>query len=85
MADSKDYTNVSSAAVDCLKNDLRSMGIDPPEGDTGAIEYQGVKLTIAYAPADKKLSVQIISRPSFVPASLVWQLLDGRIQKCIGQ
>ncbi|MGH9447352.1 MAG: hypothetical protein ACRD3O_16700 [Terriglobia bacterium] len=84
MANSKDYSGIARATLDCLKNDLRSMGIDPPNGDAGAIEYQGVKLSISYAEDGQKLSIRIANRPSFVPESLVWQLLDGRIQKCKG-
>jgi hypothetical protein len=84
MADSKDYTGIAQSTLDCLKTDLRSMGIDPPEGDSGTIEYQGVKLSISYDAGGQKLSIQIVSKPLFVPESLVWQLLDGRIQKCAG-
>ncbi len=84
MADSKDYDGIARPALDCLKNDLRSMGIDPPSGDTGTIEYQGVKLSITYVAGSQKLSIQIVNKPAFVPESLVWQLLDGRIQKCKG-
>jgi hypothetical protein len=82
MADSKDYTGIAQSTLDCLKTDLRSMGIEPPQGDSGTIEYQGVKLSVSYSAADQKLVLQIISKPAFVPESLVWQLLDGRIQKC---
>lgn len=82
MADSKDYTGIAPSTLNCLKTDLQSMGINPPQGDSGTIEYQGVKLSVTYSAADQKLSLQIISKPGFVPASLVWQLLDGRIQKC---
>lgn len=82
MADTKDYTGISASTLECLKTDLRSMGINPPDGDSGTVEYQGVKLSINYDSGHQTLSVHIISKPAFVPESLVWQLLDGRIQKC---
>lgn len=85
MADQKEYADIGRSVLECLKKDLQSMGINPPEGDSGTIEYQGVKLTITYAEADQKLTIQIASKPAFVPESLVWQLLDGRIQKCAGK
>jgi hypothetical protein len=84
MADQKEYPGIQRSALDCLKKDLQSMGITPPEGDSGTIEYQGVKLSIAYGSADEKLTIQILNKPAFLPESLVWQLLDGRIQKCAG-
>jgi hypothetical protein len=49
MADSKDYTGIAQSTLDCLKTDLRSMGIEPPQGDSGTIEYQGVKLSVSYS------------------------------------
>ncbi|HEX5483905.1 MAG TPA: hypothetical protein VFZ08_14885 [Terriglobia bacterium] len=85
MADQKEYADVSRSVLECLKKDLQSMGINPPEGDTGDIEYQGVKLSITYHESDQRLAIQVTNRPSFVPESLVWQLLDGRVQKCMGK
>lgn len=85
MAEEKEYPGINRSTLDCLKKDLQSMGIAPPEGDSGVIEYQGVKLSITYTEPAAKLSIQILNKPSFVPESLVWQLLDGRIQKCGGK
>jgi hypothetical protein len=82
MADSKDYSGVAQSTLDCLNTDLKSLGINPPEGGNGMIEYQGVKLSVSYSAAGQTLSVRIMSKPPFVPETLVWQLLDGRIQKC---
>ena len=85
MADQKEYAGISRGVLECLKKDLQSMGINPPEGDTGDIEYQGVRLSVTYREADQKLVVQMMNKPAFVPESLVWQLLDGRVQKCMGK
>jgi hypothetical protein len=84
MADSKEYTGISQSALNCLKTDLQSIGVNAPQGDGGTIEYHGVKLSFSYSPADQKLSFQILSKPPVVPDSLIWQLLDGRIKKCMG-
>ncbi|MGH9470036.1 MAG: hypothetical protein ACRD1N_06820 [Terriglobia bacterium] len=85
MAEEKEYTGVTRATLDCLKQDLQTMGVASPEGDSGTIEYQGVKLSIVYDSAGEKLTVWVLQKPGFVPESLVWQLLDGRIQKCGGK
>ena len=84
MADSKEYSGIAQSALECLKTDLQSIGIQPPPGDSGTIEYQGVKLSFSYSTSEQKLSFQIVSKPLVVPASLVWQLLDGRVQNCLG-
>jgi hypothetical protein len=82
MAESKEYTGIAQSALDCLKTDLKSIGVNPPEGDTGTVEYQGVKLSVSYSAAEQKLTFRIINKPPVLPESLVWQLLDGRIKKC---
>ncbi len=85
MASPKEYVGISRNTLECLKKDLQSMGITPPAGDNGTIEYQGVQLSVTYTEAAEKLSIGILNRPSFVPESLVWQLLDARVQKCVGK
>ncbi|MGH9439880.1 MAG: hypothetical protein ACRD22_18875 [Terriglobia bacterium] len=85
MANSKAYSGISETGLGILKKDLKSMGITPPEGDSGIIEYQGVKLGVEFASAAQKLTIRILEKPPFIPENLIWQLLDGRVQKCIGQ
>lgn len=82
MAEVKEYTGITRGAVDCLRNDLKSMGISAPAGDNMAIEYMGVKLQVAYAEDSQKLDVTIVQKPVFIQDSMVWQFLDGKIQKC---
>ncbi|MGH9404227.1 MAG: hypothetical protein ACRD3D_00150 [Terriglobia bacterium] len=84
MADQKVYTGVTPASLEALRSELKSMGITPPEGDSGTVTYQGVKLGMDYAPAAQTLTVQILDKPIFIPESLIWQLLDARIQKSVG-
>lgn len=83
MASEKEYNGVTEAGLAELKQELQSMGITPPDGTTGTIEYQGVKLALDYAPATQRLAIRILQKPSFVPESMIWQLLDARIQKAI--
>lgn len=83
MADAKEYDGITQAGLENLRKDLQSMGIAPPQGNSGSIEYQGVKLDINYGPADQKLAIRIVEKPAFIPESLIWQMLDGRVQKCM--
>ncbi len=82
MPDSREYGGTSRDTLNCIRKDLEGMGIKLPEGDNGTIEYQGVKLSVTYFEADQKLAVKILDRPVFVPESMLWQLLETRIQKC---
>lgn len=83
MADVKEYGGITEGGLDNLRKDLQSMGITPPQGNSGTIEYQGVKLAINYDPPSQKLTLNIVEKPVFIPESLIWQMLDGRIQKCM--
>lgn len=85
MATEKEYPDVTEAALSELKRELRSMGIDAPEGTSGVIEYQGVKLALDFTPSAQKLAIRIVQKPPFVPENLIWQLLDGRISKARGR
>ncbi|MDE3181690.1 MAG: hypothetical protein KGM47_18745 [Acidobacteriota bacterium] len=81
----KEYEGVTQKALEALKKELQAMGITPPGGNTGTIEYQGVKLGVDFAAEAQKLTVRVLEKPSFVPESLIWQLLDSRVEKCRGQ
>ena len=83
MADVKEYEGITESGLDNLRKDLQSVGITPPQGNSGTIEYQGVKLAINYDPPSQKLTLNIVEKPIFIPESLIWQMLDGRIQKCM--
>lgn len=82
MASFKEYNGITEAGLGALKKDLESMGITPPNGNSGTIEYQGVKLGVDFLPETQKLTIRVLEKPPFVPESLIWQLLDGRVQKC---
>lgn len=85
MADGKEYSGVTEAGIQSLRQSLQELGITVPDGDSGTVTYQGVKLGIDYAQAEQKLSVKILEKPAFIPESLIWQMLDARVQKSIGQ
>ena len=82
MAETKAYAGIGRSALDCLKQHLESGGIIPPAGDSGIFGYQGVKLSVTYMEADQTLQFDIVEKPFFVPADLVWTLLDGAVKRC---
>ena len=84
MADGKEYSGVTESALQSLRQNLQELGITAPEGNSGTITYQGVKLAIDYSPASQNLSLRILEKPAFIPESLIWQMLDARVQKCMG-
>ncbi len=82
MADAKEYAGITRAAMDCLKLRFQSQGMTPFVGDSGTLEQQGVKVSVAYIEAEQKLQVGIIEKPFFIPEDLVWTLLDGAVKGC---
>lgn len=85
MADGKEYSGVTEAAMQCLRQGLQELGVTVPDGNSGSISYQGVMLDINYAPDSQALSLKIQQKPAFIPESLIWQMLDARVQKCIAE
>ena len=85
MADVKEYGGITESGLANIRKDLQSIGITAPPGNDGTIEYQGVKLGIDYKPSVQTLTVHILEKPIFIPEDLIWQMLDGRILKSMGQ
>ncbi len=82
MAEAKEYSGINRATMDCLKLRFESHGITSFAGDTGTVEQQGVKVSIAYNAAEQRLQVDIIEKPFFIPADVVWTLLDTAVRGC---
>ena len=80
MPDCKDYNDVTREQLGKLKQKLQQMGITPPDGDSGAIEAMGVKLTVAYDEGGQKLTVCIVEKPPFIPESMVWGQIEGSMR-----
>jgi hypothetical protein len=83
MADTREFTNVNRTALDCLKQELTKLGVKPPEGDSGTVETQGVKVQVDYTEAQQKLRVTLLEKPFFLTDDLVWSLLNSTLSKCI--
>ncbi len=85
MAETKEYVGIARTTLDCLKQRLQSQGVTPPAGDSGTIEQQGVRLSVAYIEAEQKLQFGIVEKPFFIPEDLVWTLLDSAVRSCTGK
>jgi hypothetical protein len=82
MAASKEYTGIARQRMNRLWQGLRSTGITPESsGDSGTIEYQGVKLSVSYDEANQVLKLDILEKPAYIPESLIWGFIDNSIQQ----
>jgi hypothetical protein len=84
MAETKEYGGITRSTLDCLKQRFQSQGVAPPEGDSGTIEQQGVRLSVTYVEAEQTLKFGLIEKPFFIPDDLVWTLLDNAVKGCAG-
>ncbi len=81
MDESREYTGVTAASLDCMKADMRMKGIRPPEGNIGTIEHMGVSLSFTYLEPET-LQFRILNKPPFIPEQLIWGFLEPVVKKC---
>jgi hypothetical protein len=82
MAKTKEYDGITRSMLDCLKQRFQSQGGAPPDGDSGTVEQQGVRLSMTYVEAEQKLQFGLIEKPFFIAEHLVWTLLDRAVKGC---
>ena len=82
MADSdcRRYEGITKERLDGLRQGLLRTGITLPEDGNGVVEAMGVRLSLAYVPAEEALSVCILEKPSFIPTSLVWGQVEAPLK-----
>jgi hypothetical protein len=81
MPDCRRYEGITREKLDGLRQDLLRIGIAVPEDGSGMVEAMGVKLSIAYLPAEQALDVCIIEKPSFISTSLIWGQVEAPLKK----
>ncbi len=81
MDDCREYMGVTPAAVDCMKADMRTKGMRPPEGNIGTIEYMGISISFTYLEPET-LQFRILDKPPFIPDQLIWYFLEPVVRKC---
>ncbi|HEY6292365.1 MAG TPA: hypothetical protein VI455_12515 [Terriglobia bacterium] len=80
MDDCRRYEGITPEKLEQLKQRMLDSGIQPPEGDGGLVEAMGVKVSVSYLAVEQALSVCIVERPVFIPASLVWAQLEAPLK-----
>lgn len=77
MADNnfKEYTGVSRAAFDQVR---REQGKD---SDSFNIEKSGVTLLVEYTETTQTVKMTITNKPSFIPDSMIWAVVDETVKK----
>lgn len=77
--ESRTYTNVDRAKADRLKSAI-SAYVKLPDGDTGAIESQGMKGRYAYDAQTQTLTLTIDEVPFFIPRAMIWSTLERALE-----
>ena len=73
--DSKTYTNVSREKIERLRTQIGAF-VKLPEGDSGAVEGQGVKGRYQYDEAAQTLSLSLDEVPAFIPRAMIWSTIE---------
>ena len=73
------YTNIDRAKADRLRAAIGSY-VQLPEGDSGAIESQGIKGRYAYDSQAKTLALTLDEVPFFIPRSIIWSTLERALE-----
>ena len=83
MDESREYTGVTPESLACMKANMQSKGIMPPEGTVGMIEYMGVSVSFTYLEPET-LQFRIVDKPLFIPDELIWGFLEPVVMECLG-
>lgn len=73
--------DVSRETFEQMKDDLRDLGANVPEGDDCIIEHRGALGRLRYLPSVQRVEIAILKKPLFVPDALVWSLLDRALNR----
>ena len=66
---------LTTTGFDALRTKLLSMGVTLPSDSDGTLSHDGVTLKYRYDGTALTLSIQ--QKPFYVPASLIWDEVDG--------
>ena len=64
-----------------IKYDLRARGVAVPPGDACMIEHRGVRGSMSYSEPDRRLEIEILEKPFFIPDAMVWNLLGAVMRR----
>lgn len=79
MSKVRDFPGIGKESVDRFRAVLARQGIDVPAGDSGVIEYRGVKLSFAYQPGTETLRLSLDEKPFIISEGYVWDLVEKAI------
>lgn len=73
--ESKTYHNVDRAQIERLRSAI-SAYVKLPDGDTGAIESQGMKGRYVYDAQAQTLTLTLDEVPFFIPRGMIWSTIE---------
>lgn len=77
-SETRTFTGISRAQVGTLRERIAAF-VRLPDGDTGAIDAQGMKGSFAYDEPAQTLSLTIDEVPFFIPRPTVWSAIEGAL------
>lgn len=78
-AETRTYPNVDREKTEKLREAIGPY-VQLPEGDSGAIESQGIKGRYAYDAQAKTLTLTLEEVPFFIPRAMIWSTLERALE-----
>ena len=78
---SRAFSGISRDTFERMKEDLRARGVAVPSGDACIIEHRGVRGSMSYSESDRRVEIDILEKPFFIPDAMVSNLLDAVMRR----
>lgn len=77
--ESKTFSNVDRTKIERLRSAISNF-VALPEGDSGAIESQGMKGRYLYDPQAQTLTLTLEEVPFFIPRAMIWSTIERALE-----
>jgi hypothetical protein len=77
----KEYTGVTRESITKWREQSARSGTPLPDSDSFTVEKSGVKISVDYAESVSTVKICIVEKPSFIPDSMVWAIVDAQMKQ----
>ncbi|HET7813398.1 MAG TPA: hypothetical protein VFL13_03410 [Candidatus Baltobacteraceae bacterium] len=78
-SETKTFSGIDRARMNVLRERAAAF-VQLPQGDSGAIDAQGVRGSFSYDDTAQTLTITLDHTPLFVPRSMVWSTLESALR-----
>jgi len=75
------YVGIDRSGFERMKNDLRGLGVEVPDGDSCVLDHSGVSGSLDYSESERRVEIRITRTPFFVSSANVTSILDRVMER----